>query len=139
MKNLTFKDYIILVLLIGCVIFGYMTFFRGDKYYREELKKLKVEYKKEHDLRKDLDRQLIELKNQRDILIEKSNQLEKLINLQDEFIQDKKSEAAKTRKELDETRKRIDEVRKKIREVKSNPANRTGDSLIYSIKLKTQK
>lgn len=139
MKNLTVKDYIILILLLGCIIFGYMTFFKGNKYYREEIKKLKVEYQKEQDLRKDLDIELANLRKQRDDLVKSGEQLQLLINLQDILIQDRKAQADKTRKELDETRLRIAEVRKKIRQVKESPANRTGDSLIYSLQLKTQK
>ena len=139
MKNLTIKDYLILVLLAGCIVFGYMTFFRSDKYYREQLKSLQIEYKKEQDLRKRLSSEIAQLKKEREDLINRGKQLESLINLQDDLIEDRKAEAAKTRKELDETRKRIDEVRKRIRDVKKNPANRTGDSLINSLKLKTDK
>ena len=139
MKNLTFKDYIILVLLVGCVIFGYMTFFRGDKYYREQLKTLKIEYKKEQDLRKSLDTELFKLKKDREDLFNRNKQLEELISLQDAIIEDRKSEAVRSRKELEETRKRIEEVRKKITYIKKNPANRTCDSLINSLKLKTGK
>ena len=52
MKYMDTKNIIILVLLIGCLVFGYINLFRGDKLYEykvEELQKENATLLKERD------------------------------------------------------------------------------------------
>ena len=56
MKYMDTKNIIILVLLIGCLVFGYINLFRGDKLYEykvEDLNLLKLTLEKTRDEYKD--------------------------------------------------------------------------------------
>lgn len=139
MKKLNAKDFVIISLLLGCLIFGYMSFFKGDDLYKykvEELNKQNEALLKEKSLSDEKIKKLnLEFDSLKIIEIKLIND----INLRDVEIGKTKDRANKSKKELDKFRREMEETRKKIDSLKANPANRTGEDLINSLKLKTQK
>ena len=61
------------------------------------------------------------------------------IKKRDLEIAKSKENANKSKRELEKFKREIEETKRKIDSLKSHPANRTGDDLLNSIKLKTQK
>ena len=57
-----YKNILILILLAGCLIFGYITLFSGDKNYKEQLKRLDVSNKILKEQRKAINSELLILK-----------------------------------------------------------------------------
>jgi chromosome segregation ATPase len=137
MKN--YKNIIILVLLIGCLIFGYISLFRGDKLYEHKVKELQKENlilcKKRDSLGSEINILELQFSN----LKSKEEELINDINQRDLEIAKSKEKANKSRSELEKFKREMQETRNKIDSLKAHPANRTGDDLLNSIKLKTQK
>jgi septal ring factor EnvC (AmiA/AmiB activator) len=136
--KLDIKSILILVLLAGCLIFGYMWYFKSDN-VKSELKELRADnerIKKERDsinihLRA-LEVNFTKLKQNEKFLQQKINDLEL-------EIERSKQKANKSQAELNKLRLRLEETRRKIKELKNNPPNRTDDDLLNSLKIKTMK
>ena len=61
------------------------------------------------------------------------------IQKKDRTIADLKSRSARSQQNLDQLKQDMRETQEKIESVKRNPANRTGDALLESLKNKTQR
>jgi outer membrane murein-binding lipoprotein Lpp len=133
------KNILIVVLLAGCMIFGYMWFFRNDGGYKQKIKDLEREKKELIIAREKLEKDVVVLEKNFEDLKKKESSLAADIKKRDEEIRRRKEEAAKSRAELDNMKKGLKETQEKIVELKKNPSNRTGDDLLNSLKLKTQK
>ena len=133
------KNILIVVLLAGCMIFGYMWFFRNDGGYKQKIKDLEREKKELIIAREKLEKDVVVLEKNFEDLKKKETSLAADIKKRDEEIRRRKEEAAKSRAELDNMKKGLKETQEKIVELKKNPSNRTGDDLLNSLKLKTQK
>ena len=133
------KNILIVVLLAGCMIFGYMWFFRNDGGYKQKILDLEGEKKELIIAREKLEKDVVVLEKNFDDLKKKESSLAADIKKRDEEIRRRKEEAAKSRAELDNMKKGLKETQEKIVELKKNPSNRTGDDLLNSLKLKTQK
>jgi peptidoglycan hydrolase CwlO-like protein len=137
MKN--YKNIIIIFLLIGCLIFGYISLFRGDKLYEYKLEELKKENLILLKMKDSLGLKINGLESQFITLKAKETELINDINNRDLEIARSKEKASKSKAELDKFKREMQETRNKIDSLKAHPANRTGDDLLNSIKLKTQK
>jgi septal ring factor EnvC (AmiA/AmiB activator) len=133
------KSILILFLLAGCLIFGYMWYFKRDPGYKKELKELRADnerIKRERDSinvhLKSLEIDFNKLKQNEKVLQQKISDLEV-------EIEKSKQKANKSQAELNRLRLKLEETRRKIKELKNNPPNRTGDDLLNSIKIKTMK
>ena len=141
-KNKNMKDYkniLILILLAGCLIFGYITLFSGDKNYKEQLKRLDVSNKILKEQRKAINSELLILKADYSKLKVHEAALADEVTALDKEVKKNKDAADRSKAELDTVKKDMEETRKKIADVKQNPANRTGEDLLNSLKIKTQK
>ena len=139
MKYMDTKNIIILVLLIGCLVFGYINLFRGDKLYEykvEELQKANSTLLKERDLVKG---EIKTLNIEFTALKSKEAELMNSINLRDSEIAKSKDKANRSKAELEKFKKEIEETREKIDSLKAQPANRQGDDLLNSLKSKLNK
>jgi chromosome segregation ATPase len=134
--KLDIKSILILILLFGCLIFGYMWYFNTDNTdYKKELKELREDNKMLQEQRDSINHELKILES--DFLILKTNEsfyLDKIDKLEIE-IEKAKNNANKSKAELDKIRKELAEVRKKIQEFKNNPPVLTDDDLLNSLKI----
>lgn len=133
------KNILIVVLLAGCMIFGYMWFFRNDSGYKQKIKDLEKEKKELIVASEKLEKDVIVLEKNFEDLMKKESSLAAVIKKRDEEIRRRKEEATRSRTELDKMKKGLKETQEKIAELKKRPPNRTGDDLLNSLKLKTQK
>jgi len=139
MKDLKdIKNLLILFLLVCVVIFGYKTFFTGDKLYKEKLKQLEAANKKLQQERIAIDLRIDSLKLEYGKLKDHEVKLAKEISDRDKEIAKDKAAAAKSKAELNKFKQEMAETQEKIAEMKKHPANRTGDDLLNSLKIKTQ-
>jgi chromosome segregation ATPase len=133
--KLDIKNLLILILLVFSLFFGYKWYFStGNSDYKKELKDLNEKNKALQAQRdsinieiKKLEYDFLKLKEKEFFLVQKIDSMSTEIELV-------KSRAAKSKKELDKLRGDLSETRKKIEELKENPVNRTGDSLLNSLK-----
>ena len=139
MKNLNIKDYLIIVLFLGVMILGYISLFSGDKLYEYKLEELKKENLILSKMKDSLGLKINSLESQFITLKAKETELINDINNRDLEIAKSKERASKSKAELDKFKREMQETRNKIDSLKAHPANRTGDDLLNSIKLKTQK
>lgn len=137
MKNA--KNIIILVLLLASLIFGYISLFRGDKLYEYKVEELKKENEALMKQKLAIDEENKTLKLEFSNLKTKEAELLNDINLRDSEIAKSKENANRSKRELEKFKAEIEKTRGKIDSLKSHPANRTGEDLLNSIKLKTQK
>jgi len=137
MKNI--KNIIIVVLLAACLIFGYISLFRGDKLYEYKVEELKKENAALMKQKLAIDEENKTLKIEFSNLKTKEVELLNDINLRDSEIAKSKENANRSKRELEKFKREIESTRQKIDSLKAHPANRTGEDLLNSIKLKTQK
>lgn len=138
-KYMDTKNIIILVLLIGCLIFGYINLFRGDKLYEYRVKELELKNSELVKERLEIDKEIKTLKIDFTKLKEKEAELLDDINNRDIEIGKSKDRANKSKQELEKFKKDIEETKSKIENLKRNPANREGNDLLNSLKLKLNK
>lgn len=137
MKNL--KNLLIGLLLIFCVIFGYKTFFSGDNLYKEKVKQLEAANLLLQKERAGIDLKIDSLKTEYGKLKAREQKLAYDITTRDGEIAKNKAAAARSKVELNKFKHDIAETQNKIEGMKKHPANRDGDDLLNSLKLKTQK
>ena len=101
-----------------------------------ELETARVVLMQERD---SLDRAADSLHNEYLRLRELDEKAAQEIQKKDRTIADLKSRSARSQQDLDFLKKDMHETQEKIEAVKRNPANRTGDELLKSLKNKTQK
>lgn len=125
-----FKSIIILVLLIMCLIFGYIWFWIGGKTYRDNIKGLEKEKTELVKERKQLNKDIDSLKIVNQELIKKDEKLTLDIKKRDVEIRKHKEESSRLIKELNELKQKIKDTQSKIEEIQKNPIKRTGDDLL---------
>jgi chromosome segregation ATPase len=133
------RNIIILVLLLGVFLFGGIVFFGGDSSYKKELKELQKENKALQAQRDSIDRVIAGLEVDYKKLLQKEAALLADIAKRDADIAAAKAAANRSRAELDRLKKELEKTREEIKKHETNPANRTGDDLLNSLKLKTGK
>jgi chromosome segregation ATPase len=138
--KLDIKSILILILLTGCLIFGYMSYFRtNNSDYKNQIKQLNIENEMLKKQRDSIDTELGKLED--DFTILKSNELsyiEKIKNLDSE-IENAKSNANRSRSELNRLKGELNLTKKRIQDLKNNPPILEGDDLLNSLKNNSQK
>jgi len=133
------KNIALFVTVVLCLFLGWSVFFKGDSAYKERIKQLEKENQELVEKRKELDALIA----QRNLAIDSLTRVETELALQLAALETEtrllREEAERSRENWEDVKKRIDENRKKISELKKNPANRKGDALINSLKVKTEK
>jgi len=137
--KLDIKSILILILLGFTLIFGYKWYFSGDDGIKEELKQLQEQYdqieKEKQESTKRLDANAIVI----DSLLNIDSLNTEKIALLEFNVREAEDKANESAGKLSAVQKELAATRKKIKELKENPANRTGDDLLNSIKNKTKK
>jgi len=130
---------IISILLIISLVFGLMWFFGSDSGSKERIKQLENNIttleKKKQISEKNIEywiKRFSSLQERQDSINSVIASLEKEASVAEANANISKNKLGALKKELDSTRKKIEEFEK-------NPPNRTGDSLLESIKNKTSK
>jgi predicted nuclease with TOPRIM domain len=135
MKN--WKDIALVVTIILCLIFGWMTFFKGDSGYKERIKSLEKENAELQAKRATLDAEIARRKTAFDSLSVMDIQLQSQLAVLETETRLLRDEVKRSRGALDDIQTRIIATRKRIADLKKNPANRKDTDLINSLKLKT--
>lgn len=130
---------IIAVLFLFAAVTGYKWYFGSNSASKERVKQLEKEFSELEKRKKESDLRIAQWQSKFDSLkVEDSKLLMEIERLHKE-TQLAEIEAAKSKGKLDGLRKELAETRKKIEEFKKNPPNRTGESLLESLKNKTAK
>lgn len=133
------KNIIIVILLAGLLIFGYIAIFGGDSNYKQQLKELKTKNELLEKQRDSIDVVINNLHAEYAKLKVREAELAKEVTALDAEVEQNKANAKRSQAELDIMKRDLKETRRKIEELKKHPANREGDDLINSLKLKTTK
>lgn len=136
--KLDFKSILILILLAFALFFGYKWYFTDNSDYKNQIKELKEQYQILEDEKNQnkliIERYKVELDS---IMVQDSLNLIRISELESNVFE-AEQKAKDSKKQFDKLQKQLEETRKKIEEFKKNPPNRTGDSLLESIKNKTK-
>ena len=133
------KNILIGILLICTIIFGNKNFFTSDKLYKEKLKQIELANEKLKKERITIDLKINTLKIEYSKLKDHETKLNKEITNRDFEIAKNKATAARSQAELAKFKQDLIETQNKIKLLKDNPPNRTGEDLLNSLKIKTQK
>jgi predicted nuclease with TOPRIM domain len=130
------KDWLIVGLLTLFLIFNYKTLTSNSFEYRRKIEDLHSANTKLNKERSSIDSTITEINKRYKKLQVKDSILTVEISKRDQIIADNIAKANKSKAELDKIKSQIDSTRSKIYELKKSPPNRTGSSLINSLKLK---
>lgn len=133
-----FKSILVLILLGFALFFGYKWYFTDNSDYKKRIKELKEQYQILEDEKNKnnliIERYKVELDS---IMIQDSLNLIRISELEVKVF-DSEQKAKNSKKQFLKLQNQLEETRKKIEDFKKNPPNRTGDSLLESIKNKTK-
>jgi chromosome segregation ATPase len=133
------KNYAILFLgVVSIALILVISFSRGND-YSEEVEKLRSENALLEKKRNEIALRVDSLHKAYDVLQHRDDSLAAKILAQDAEISKLYADSRKSKGELERIRKEISASMKKIEELKKNPPNRTGNDLINSLKIKTEK
>ena len=132
------KNIITIILSIACGVFAYFTFFgNGNHEYQKRIADLEAS-NRALDLKRDsLISDISRLKTEFTALHAKDSLLSILIAKEDAEIAKNKAIAARSQAELNQVKHSLEKTRHQIDSVKAHPANRTGNDLLNSLKIKS--
>jgi len=134
---MNFKNAIITLTIIFCVIaVGYSFFNITD--YKQKIDSLRSQNSVLEENRKRLALEFASLKKDLEDFKERETALNKKIQSQAKEIEDAKQEANKSFSALMSMRADLAKTRKKIKDLEAAPANRVGEDLLNSLKIKSQ-
>jgi len=132
------KNTITIVLTIICLVFAYFTFFgNGNTEYKKKLSELDAANKILELQRDSLNNDITQLKTEYTKLNVKDSILSVTIQNQDNEIAKDIAIAKKSQAALNNIKHTLEQTRHQIDSVKAHPANRTGNDLLNSLKIKT--
>lgn len=133
-----FKSILVLILLGFALFFGYKWYFTDNSDYKKQIKELKEQYQILEDEKNKnsliIERYKVELDS---IMVQDSLNLIRISELEVKVF-DAEQKAKYSKNQFDKLQKQLEKTRKKIEDFKKTPPNRTGDSLLESIKNKTK-
>ena len=134
------KKNIAIIVLSLTLIGGFVYFTQfSTKKYEEKILELEAKRVVLIQERDSLDAVADSLHGEYVRLRELDEKAEKEIQKKDRLIADLKSRSARSQQNLDQLKQGMRETQEKIESVKRNPANRTGEDLLESLKNKTQR
>jgi len=136
MKNL--KDIALVLFAVLAIIFASTTFFRGSSKYKYQIEELRKDNKRLQSQRDSIVKAGEAIQHRIDSLTAIETRLNGIIADKDVEIAKAKSNAQKSKAELDAMRTNLEKIRKQIEEAEKKPANREGEDLINSLKIKTR-
>jgi len=137
MENI--KNILIFALLAVCLVFGYMALFSKDSGYAEKLKTLEDANALLQKQRSAANNSIDSLKGAYTRLKAHEAVLNADIARRDASIAQSAAVAARSQAELGKLKREMETTIRKIKDAKAHPANRIGDDLLNSLKLKTAK
>jgi chromosome segregation ATPase len=137
MENI--KNILIFALLAVCLVFGYMVLFSEDTGYAEKLKTLEDANVQLQGQRTAANKKIDSLNGEYARLKAHEGILIADIAQRDASIAQSAAIAARSQAELGKLKREMETTIRKIKDAKAHPANRTGDDLLNSLKLKTAK
>ena len=138
-KSDNFKNYLIIIFGATSVILLLFFIFSGRDNYSDEVERLRSENALLEKKRNEIALRVDSLHKAYDALQHRDDSLAAKISAQDAEISKLYADSRKSKGELEKIRKEISASMKKIEELKKNPPNRTGNDLINSLKIKTEK
>lgn len=111
----------------------------GSSDYKKELEDLHKENSRLKSERESLDKSIDSLQHNFAILKTEEAKLNSLIAEKDREIAKDLAAAKRSQAELSSLKTQIAQTRKEIARIKSNPPNRTGEDLLNSLKIKTER
>jgi len=134
------KKNIAIIVLSLTLIGGFVYFTQfSTKKYEEKILELEAKRVVLIQERDSLDAVADSLHGEYVRLRELDEKAEKEIQKKDKLIADLKTRSARSQQNLDQLKQDMRETQEKIESVKRNPANRTGEELLESLKNKTQR
>lgn len=133
------KSILILVLLGFSLVFFYKWYFSGIDGYKKEVKRLHAENEILQHKRDSVNLIIKGLEVDFKRLQKLDSTLRVKIQKDEIEIKSAKDKANQSKTELDRLRLDLEKTKKQIEDLKNNPSNRTGDDLLNSLKIKTQK
>lgn len=130
---------IISVLLIIALIFGLMWFLGTDSGAKERIKQLEENVSDLEAKKKDNEKNIVYWQERFSGLQVKDDSLKATIARLEKEAASADAKANGSKVKLEKITQELAKTRKKIEEFKKNPPNRTGESLLESIKNKTSK
>lgn len=132
------QNILIGILTVCTLFFGYKTFFSEDPLYKQKIEELHKENLALQAKRDSINGVLKTLKVDFEKLKVQEAALNAKVAQEDKEIEKNKAKAAKSQAELTALQKELADTHNKIEDLKKHPANRTGDDLLNSLKLKSQ-
>jgi septal ring factor EnvC (AmiA/AmiB activator) len=132
------KNIIILVLFIGMMMFASIALLSNSSEYKQKLQELQTKNQALQNERVEIQKRVATLESEYELLKKKEAALLADIAKRDTEITNLKATAGRSRAELDKLKKDLQKTRSEIENHEKNPANRTGNDLLNSLKLKTQ-
>jgi peptidoglycan hydrolase CwlO-like protein len=131
----------IAIIILSLILIGGFVYFTqfSTKKYEEKILELEAKRVVLIQERDSLDAVADSLHGEYVRLRELDEKAEKEIQKKDRLIADLKSRSARSQQNLDQLKQGMRETQEKIESVKRNPANRTGEDLLESLKNKTQR
>jgi septal ring factor EnvC (AmiA/AmiB activator) len=132
------KNIIILALFVGMMIFASIVLLGKSSNYKQQVKDLEAKNKVLQSERVEIHKRVAALEREYEALKKKEAELLADIAKRDIEIANSKAAASRSKAELDKLKKDLQKTREDIKNHEDNPANRTGDDLLNSLKLKTK-
>ena len=127
-----------IILIAVCLALG-CSFFFVNTDYKEKVDQLHKENSLLQTERVAIDKEVEILNRDFNAMKIEEAKLMSEIAQRDQEIAKSKANAERSRSELSRMKKEMEETMKNIQDLKKNPPNRTGEDLLNSLKLKTQK
>ena len=132
---MNFKNVIIALAVTCCIIAVGYSFFNATD-YRQKIESLRSQNSVLEENRKRLSLEFAQLKKELVELEKRESELNQKILQQATEIEEAKAQAAKSRSSLNKIQQELNKTRKKIKELEDAPANREGEDLLNSLKIK---
>jgi chromosome segregation ATPase len=129
---------IIIIIAIACCIAAVRHSIFSAAGYAQKIESLRSQNSALEENRKRLSLEFAKLKKELAELEEREAVLVQKILLQAAEIEEAKMQADKSQSSLNKLQQELNKTRKKIEELEKSPANRDGDELLNSLKIKTK-
>lgn len=133
------RDVAIFILIAALLLMGWFTFFKGDNSYKRRVRELQQENKVLVQQRQSLEERIARREAAFDSLTQVESKTRSTLLRAEAESDVLRARVGIARTELASARKLAAQAQERIQNLKRRPANRTGQELLNSLKLKTQK
>lgn len=133
------RDVAIFILIAALLLMGWFTFFKGDNSYKRRVRELQQENKVLVQQRQSLEERIAHREAAFDSLTQVESKTRSTLLRAEAESDVLRARVGIARAELASARKLAAQAQERIQNLKRRPANRAGQELLNSLKLKTQK